>query len=125
MQAQALETVHATITELKNKLTELQTSVSNSNIANGFVPSSPYVSPDCPHGYNTAIGYIAETQVELLGNFREPVSDLLCDTMWLRHNAAIRGIKVVAVEAPEAYREYGFRTIEAYPIALLAERLDG
>lgn len=86
------------------------------------VPQSPWESP-VPEGYDTVVGFIAKTQPSAFEMFADPATETQHDGFWLKHQASRRGLGVVKVEAPEAFKEMGIEVINAYPLSLLQERL--
>lgn len=87
-----------------------------------------YISPiplNMPEPYDTVLGYLARHVPEAL-NFDAWDPELTKrDGYWLCHRARERGIEVIKVPAPGVMMEQGIRTVNAYPVSLLQERLGG
>ena len=88
------------------------------------VATALWISPDVPVGYNTIVGYLAENHPEVLDLMPCVVSGTIHDGYWLTHQANRAGLPVAKVAAPVPFREAGIDQINAYPVALLAKRLD-
>lgn len=85
----------------------------------GTVPVSPWISQDTPPGYNTIIGFLAETHPEMIDLMDDPISGTARDGYRLTHKAHREGRVIHKVEAPEAFVEQGIVCLNAYPIDLL------
>lgn len=84
---------------------------------------TPWLSPDVPRGYNTVLGYLAKTNPEALALIPDVVEDTKRDGLSLTSAAAHAGKRIYRVAAPPVVRERGFATVNAYPVALLRQRL--
>lgn len=76
-----------------------------------------------PEGYDTVLGYFSKTLPSAFDMMSEPVADTQRDGFWLTHQAHRRGIEVIKVDAPEALADSGITQLNAYPVALLQERI--
>ncbi|RWP18886.1 MAG: hypothetical protein EOR00_09635 [Mesorhizobium sp.] len=85
-------------------------------------PTSPWDSA-VPEGYDTVVGYFARTLPSAFDMMEDPIFGTQRDGFWCSNQARARDIQVVRVEAPEAMKQIGIETINAYPIELLEERI--
>ncbi len=123
MNTQQFEVLSSTLTRIADALEMLTTNAEKTVPTGGAVPDNVFVSPDVPQGYNTVLGYLAETHPEMLDLMRDPLEDTVRDGYWLTHQAHKRDIQVHQVEASSYLRDHGIEQVNAYPIHLLAERL--
>ncbi|MGN6548772.1 MAG: hypothetical protein ACTHJ3_02605 [Pararhizobium sp.] len=89
----------------------------------GQVPTSPYVTPEVPDGFDTVLGYLVKNNPECLDYMDDPATATMRDGFWLTHQSSRRSLPVVKVPAPAALGELGITEVNAYAISLLEERL--
>lgn len=82
-----------------------------------------YLSPDCPEGYETVVGYLARFNPWAIRCGLADPEATQRDGFWLKHRSSERGIAVVKVKAPAAFAADGIEHVNAYPVSLLQERL--
>lgn len=85
--------------------------------------SCPYASPDVPEGWNTVLGYLAETNPEALALMDKDAEATLRDGYWLAARCKRLGIKPIKVTASTILLQQGVWQVNAYPLWLLTERL--
>ncbi|PCD76768.1 hypothetical protein [Pseudothioclava arenosa] len=83
------------------------------------------LSTGVPEGYETVIGYYARHNPWALAMQLDDPEATLRDGFWCKHRANERGIAVVKVPAPEIFRSQGIEQVNAYPLSLLRERMEG
>lgn len=83
------------------------------------------ISSGVPEGYETVIGYYARYNPWALKMELDKPEATLRDGYWLMHRANERRIKVVKVPAPELFVSQGIDMVNAYPLNLLRERMEG
>ncbi|MEY9719252.1 hypothetical protein ABIA22_001742 [Sinorhizobium fredii] len=124
MTEQQFDTVNKTLARIADALEAIAGTGKCSIKPLGSVPSSPWMSPDVPKGYNTVVGFLAETHPEVLDLMDDPVSGTARDGYWLTHRANRTGRTVHKVDAPAPFKDMGIDELNAYPLDLLAERLN-
>lgn len=124
MDTQQFEAVMKTLGRIADALEVLSSPLIPLGNTVSNVPSSPWGSPDVPIGYNTVIGYLAETHPEMIDLMDDPISGTARDGYWLTHRASHRDLTVHKVVAPAPFKEMGIDLLNAYPVELLAERLN-
>lgn len=82
----------------------------------------PYRSP-CPTGWDTVIGYLAETNPEALLLMDEDAEATLRDGYWLTNRCRRMGVNPIKVPAPGVLVKQGVFVVNAYPVELLKQRL--
>lgn len=81
-----------------------------------------FVSP-CPEGYDTVLGYLAAVDPwSLLAGLWDPEATQR-DGFWCKHRCERKAFDVIKVPAPAVLVEQGIRTVNAYPVEVLKERL--
>ena len=81
-----------------------------------------FVSP-CPKGYDTVLGYLAAVDPwSLLAGLWDPEATQR-DGFWCKHRCERKAFDVIKVPAPAVLVEQGIRTVNAYPVEVLKERL--
>lgn len=87
------------------------------------VPPSPYRSPNVPAGYNTVLGYLAETNPNIFLIVKEPEKQWETEELWLQHQAHSRSVPLYKVDACPYLKKVGHVHSFAYPTSLLKERV--
>lgn len=81
------------------------------------------ITPKVPPGYDTVLGYLAKNHPDVLDSFDYSDPEVTQrDGFWLTHRCKERGISPFYVDAPACFAGKGITHVNAYPIAVLAER---
>ncbi|WP_085025260.1 hypothetical protein [Ensifer aridi] len=124
MTEQQFDAVNTLLGRIADALEMLAGMKSGNGISVANVPNSPWISPNVPAGFNTVVGFLAETHPEVLELMDDPISGTARDGYWLTHRASRDGLPVHKVEAPAPFKEMGIEELNAYPLDLLKERLN-
>jgi hypothetical protein len=83
---------------------------------------SRFKSP-VPPGWNTVLGYLAETNPEALFLMDPDAEATQRDGWWLTNQCRRECIVPIKVQAPAHLLQQGIFTVNAYPLRLLQQRL--
>jgi hypothetical protein len=81
-----------------------------------------YRSPRVPAGFDTVLGFLARHDPQVLAAMDDTAEATQRDGFWLRWRCSERFILPLRVKAPPVLRAQGIERVNAYPVALLAER---
>lgn len=96
-------------------------------ITDGFIPIvvSDYLSPYCPIGYDTVLGYLAKNDPLTLSLTEQTVEYLEPEDAALRRECDRVNMRVVEVPSCPWMARQGVFTQMSFPVALLSKHLQG